>query len=389
MGTVHKIAIVGFAPAEALTLITHFRRTLGTEAGYEVVANPHLADLVLVDGANSKVLHELKALRLAARMLLLGANDEFPQLPFEDRPLDRERIRRAVDFVLGRHALPASERPGSSWAATQPFGVSTPGGLAGPGPQAYASTEPMAADGFRTAHGFAATQPMDALRAQGTGQPSAGGRGSASGDAPWSAGDAITDDEMQAFRAARGLQRVASTETPVRAADPEPVELPVVPGFELSEAGDSFLGLMPAQSQGAHAYQDQCLALLVDDKDFDAVKVERALTPLGYLVFRVSSEREAFQALATHEFDLIFVDTRSANGYGTARALLQRTRAAMVRPSIIALSRVGGALERLRARLAGCDLFLAKPVDIDALQEFLRQKESAQAAQRLKRATRQ
>ena len=62
MGTVHKIAIVGFAPADALTLITHFRRTLGAEAGYEVVANPHLADLVLVDGANSKVLRELKAL---------------------------------------------------------------------------------------------------------------------------------------------------------------------------------------------------------------------------------------------------------------------------------------------------------------------------------------
>ncbi len=126
----------------------------------------------------------------------------------------------------------------------------------------------------------------------------------------------------------------------------------------------------------------------MDDKDCDATKVQRALSPLGYLVFRVSSEREAFQALATHEFDLIFVDTRSANGYGTARALLQRTRGGLVRPSIIALSRVGGALERLRAKLAGCDLFLPKPVDMDILQGFLRQKEALQAAQRLKQAGR-
>lgn len=383
------MAIVGFAPAEALALITHFRRTLGTEAGYEVVANPHLADLVLVDGANTKVLRELKGLRLSAHMLLLGANDEFPNLPFEDRPLDRERIRRAVDFVLGRHALPASERPGSSWAATQPFDASKPGGLASPAPQAYAATEPMGVDAFRTAQGFAATQPMGVLPAQGAGGSLASGSGTPpSQGQPWSAGDAITDEEMKAFRAARGLQPAATAPVAGPAVEPGPAEVPVVPGFALSEAGDSFLGLVPAQSKGARAYQDQFLALLVDDKDFDAVKVERALTPLGYLVFRVSSEREAFQALATHEFDLIFVDTRSANGYGTARALLQRTRAGLVRPSIIALSRVGGALERLRAKLAGCDLFLVKPVDVDLLQGFLRQKEAAQAAQRPKQAAR-
>lgn len=193
---------------------------------------------------------------------------------------------------------------------------------------------------------------------------------------------------MQAFRAARGLQPAASQPSADVVAVPKPADAPVVPGFVMSEAGDSFLGLLPAESQGARAYQDQFLALLVDDKDFDAIKVERALTPLGYLVFRVSSEREAFQALATHEFDLIFVDTRSANGYGTARALLQRTRGGLVRPSIIALSRVGGALERLRAKLAGCDLFLPKPVDMDILQGFLRQKEALQAAQRLKQAGR-
>lgn len=382
MGTVHKIAIVGFAPADALTLITHFRRTLGAEAGYEVVANPHLADLVLVDGANSKVLRELKALRLPARMLLLGANEEFPNLPFEDRPLDRERIRRAIDFVLGRHELPVAQRPGTSWAATQPFDASKPGGLASPAPQAYASTEPMGVDAFRTAQGFAATQPMGALPlSTPAGSPPAV-------DQPWSAGDAITEDEMQAFRVARGLQPAASPPSADVVAVPKPADAPVVPGFVMSEAGDSFLGLLPAESQGARAYQDQFLALLVDDKDFDAIKVERALTPLGYLVFRVSSEREAFQALATHEFDLIFVDTRSANGYGTARALLQRTRGGLVRPSIIALSRVGGALERLRAKLAGCDLFLPKPVDMDILQGFLRQKEALQAAQRLKQAGR-
>jgi CheY-like chemotaxis protein len=247
----------------------------------------------------------------------------------------------------------------------------------------------MGVDAFRTAHGFAATQPMGALPMQGPGRRPVSGAGAApANDQPWGAGDAITEDEMQAFRVARGLQPAAGEASPSPSPVPKPDEVPVVPGFALSEAGDSFLGLVPAESKGARAYQDQFLALLVDDKDFDATKVERALTPLGYLVFRVSSEREAFQALATHEFDLIFVDTRSANGYGTARALLQRTRGGLVRPSIIALSRVGGALERLRAKLAGCDLFLPKPVDMDILQGFLRQKEALQAAQRLKQAGR-
>lgn len=380
MTPLHKLAIVGFAPAEALGLITYFRITLGVAQGYQLVAQPRLADLVLVDGANTPVLMELKGMRLSCQMLLLGASDEFPNLPFEPRPLDRERIRKAVDYLLGRHEPAAAAAPRTGWAATQPAGKARAKAPA-PAPAFYAATQPMGLEALEAMESasqtYGATQPMGLMPEL----------GAAAAPAPaWVQEDEITEEEMEAFRIARGQPAAPVAAPPaaepeglaeaLRTAEPPVLDAPVgqspplVPGFELSDAGDSFVGLAGRAAPAPAARGEQPMVLLVDDKAFDGLKFERTLAQLGYGLVQVRHEREAFQAIADGDFHFIFVDMQASGGYGTARALRQRTKGASQVPTLVALSRVGGALERIRARLAGCDTTMTKPVQA---QDFARQ----------------
>ena len=101
MNSPRKIAIVGFAETEATSLSTFFRFAVRTDPGYEVVALPQQADIIIADGANTPMLHQLRALRLRSQVLLIGASDEYPNLAYEARPVRLPGVLRAVEYLLG------------------------------------------------------------------------------------------------------------------------------------------------------------------------------------------------------------------------------------------------------------------------------------------------
>ncbi len=395
MNSPRKIAIVGFAESEASSLSTFFRFAVRTDPGYEVVALPQQADIIIADGANTPMLHQLRALRLRSQVLLIGASDEYPNLAYEARPVRLPGVLRAVEYLLGDYDDKAPAAPPRNDAAqsTQPMALSTdkseaqeappmweatrPMVTAAPAPAtaaaAYAATEPATLDDMDADNGFAATQPMGS---DDLAMPTAPRKRPAAAQ-PWAAAG-IADAELQAFRAARA-DAVGSSE-PQQAA-PAVAQAPAGAGDHAFESTNSFLGIgAPAAAPAAAPTGDSIL--LVDDSDIDARRIERMLTQRGYAVVRARNGQDALELAGARDFAFVLVDTSlEGGGYGHCRSLRQRQRARGA-PSgkVVAMGRVGGAFERLRARLAGCEASFVQPVDLEALGDLIDQLEP-QAAQ--------
>lgn len=393
----HKISIAGFSDAEFEALSRYFLQTTPPAPRFELAPLPQQADIVLADGANTAHLRQLKAMRLQAQVLLVGPSKTYPDLPFERRPVALPDLLRAAQYLLGIYDAAASPpSPGvapsaptttpSANAPTQPLplqtvkseppraappAVSAPQAAAPAHPAhkaAYAATEPMGLQVAPAHTGYDATQPMgfEALFQQAgyDAQPA------------WAEDGGIQPDEIAAFRAAR---QAADAGAPVAPVIMERVELSAEPTACDSTQNSTGLAAPPvAAAQGG----DGPRALLVDAADVDARRIERLLTYMGYGVVRVRSAADALLRAGEGHYALVLVDTSlDGGGYSHCRALRQRLRPHSPDAALFALGRAAGALERWRARLAGCSACVTKPVDLAKLEAIIEAHEPAGTGQ--------
>lgn len=113
--------------------------------------------------------------------------------------------------------------------------------------------------------------------------------------------------------------------------------------------------------------------LIVDDNPDAADSLSLLLESLGADVRVARGGPEALQAL--HEYEpaavLLDIGMPGMDGYEVARAIHARC-SGRPRPAIVAITGWGQPEDRRRARDAGFDHHLIKPVDINVLQELLR-----------------
>jgi two-component system cell cycle response regulator DivK len=108
--------------------------------------------------------------------------------------------------------------------------------------------------------------------------------------------------------------------------------------------------------------------LVVDDKEDSRILVTKVLKRHGYEVIGARSGEEAI-ALAQKELPaLILMDVRLPGGMSGLEAT-QRIKALpeLARIPVIAMTASVRAEDERRALAEGCDGFLRKPIDIDAL----------------------
>lgn len=105
--------------------------------------------------------------------------------------------------------------------------------------------------------------------------------------------------------------------------------------------------------------------LVVDDDEDARELLQLALERRGYGVTVVSSCAAAQQALSAHRFDALVTDVELEDGSGLA---LRK-----IAPVAIACTLTGHAspADAERAKAAGFDAHLVKPVDLDALCDVL------------------
>lgn len=108
--------------------------------------------------------------------------------------------------------------------------------------------------------------------------------------------------------------------------------------------------------------------LLAEDNPINALLARTLLTRAGCVVTDVRDGEEAVAAAAAAPFDLILLDIRMPRLDGLAAT--QHIRAAAgpsARAPIVALTADAGEEERIRARQAGMDDFVTKPIDASRL----------------------
>jgi two-component system cell cycle response regulator DivK len=109
--------------------------------------------------------------------------------------------------------------------------------------------------------------------------------------------------------------------------------------------------------------------LVVEDNEDNRVLVAKVLGLAGYRVVEAASGEEALELVARGPPDLILMDLNlgGMNGFEATRRL--KDDPASARVPVVALTAYAMVGDRERALEAGCDGYIAKPVDVRRLPE--------------------
>jgi CheY-like chemotaxis protein len=122
------------------------------------------------------------------------------------------------------------------------------------------------------------------------------------------------------------------------------------------------------------------LALLVDDSETVQRALETRLRPLGLQTQRALTSGKAIELLSRQAFDFIFLDVELGEGSEFDGLMLcqhikrqHRQVGGAASPVVVLLSAHPSELDRVRGTLAGCDAYMAKPLDDALLRVLMRQ----------------
>lgn len=156
---------------------------------------------------------------------------------------------------------------------------------------------------------------------------------------------------------------VAVTASPTASAPAPSVRPP------MRRASDTQPGDLDAIAPRAMSAMHAADALLVDDSDIALKFLERQLHALGMSTSRCTDGEQALRRLGEESFDFVFLDVElgdgsALDGLALCQRIRQLSRLADRRPPVIVMvSAHAAAADRVRGTLAGCDAYLAKPLD--------------------------
>lgn len=114
---------------------------------------------------------------------------------------------------------------------------------------------------------------------------------------------------------------------------------------------------------------EQLVILYVEDNLGNRILIDRILTAEGYQVFFAENADQAIENIENRDFNLILMDINlpDIDGYTLTAKLRQYTKLQNV--PIIALTANVMKGDREKSLEAGCDGYIQKPVDVDALPQ--------------------
>lgn len=124
--------------------------------------------------------------------------------------------------------------------------------------------------------------------------------------------------------------------------------------------------------------------LLVDDSDVALKFMQNRLRHFGYESHLVRSGEEALAAVASHDFQFVFLDVMMVglDGYQTCRAIKQNKTRKGPPPVVVMLTSRGGTIDKIRGSMAGCDAYLTKPLNEKQLASILAKHDSTTISER-------
>lgn len=155
-----------------------------------------------------------------------------------------------------------------------------------------------------------------------------------------------------------------------------PVQWPVLPmllarALELSPAArGSHVSTVGTPAAGATGQK----ILVVHETPEERAQLRALLEQRGYAVTDADSVDVALRSLAQHPFDCVLIDmlAHGGDGYEGCRRIKESLHGAPDVP-VVMLTSHGSPFDRLRGKMAGCDAYLTKPLDVRQLAEVLAQ----------------
>ncbi len=130
-------------------------------------------------------------------------------------------------------------------------------------------------------------------------------------------------------------------------------------------------GAMPLIEGPAPA--TRTVALVVDESDITLRQLSTHLQDQGFDWLLARSAPEALERMVTHRPRWVFIATGldSIDGFHTCRMVQHGNRPTHLQPQVVLVLAQDGAVDRLRAQLAGADGIVALPLDGGAVRALL------------------
>jgi CheY-like chemotaxis protein len=128
--------------------------------------------------------------------------------------------------------------------------------------------------------------------------------------------------------------------------------------------------------------------LLVDDSDTALRYMQNRLRHFSYECDMVRSGEEALAMVSTHRYKFVFLDVMMAglDGYQTCKAIKNNKARRGPSPFVVMLTSKGGAIDKIRGSMAGCDAYLTKPLNDKKLAAVLGKYDASTVAERYESA---
>lgn len=161
---------------------------------------------------------------------------------------------------------------------------------------------------------------------------------------------------------------------------------------EPTEGAENSLNGRAATSENAPAasaeagselpWQRSLSILVVDDSNFSRVAIQDALGKVGFAVDTAVDGEEGLKMAAGKRYDVALIDFEMPGIKGPETIRRMRTLGVNTPQLLIMLTSRTGTVDRLRAKIAGCDAYLTKPTK---MSEFVTVLSQFAAQGRLKR----
>lgn len=130
----------------------------------------------------------------------------------------------------------------------------------------------------------------------------------------------------------------------------------------------------PQRETEADADADADHILVVDDSDVALRFMANTLGRFGYEVHLARSGEEALGRVAQTHYEFVFMDVTmpGIDGYQTCKLIKKRPYPDGRRaPAVVMLTSRGGMVDKMRGTLCGCDAYLTKPLQQEALMKVI------------------
>jgi two-component system cell cycle response regulator len=132
-------------------------------------------------------------------------------------------------------------------------------------------------------------------------------------------------------------------------------------------------------------------ALLVDASENVLGQLAAQLHPYGFTFDRALTSQHAHDLMAQRQYDFVFIDVdlggdSETDGLTLCQQIKRAQEKLVIASTVVLVSARAGHADRVRGRLAGCDAYLAKPIDPDELNRLMQDHDLAPRKRKVKPA---